>query len=241
MPTILKMKDISDDFTVDKGLLPNLPFRGLCIGKTGTGKTSFLGNFLRRDDYYLNNFKGDDVYIFSPLKNDFKMETIIKVKDIPEGNITSNFDDEILGFVYDKMVEEFEDDITHGRFPPHKLIILDDLSFSGKLRGSNFNNISRVFCNGRKQNISIIITSQFYTHILPVCRENASFIVLYNTSHKQLESCAEENNYLPNKKMFIDMFRANVTERNDFLMINHSNKYENLYLNKDFEPLQPDI
>ena len=238
MPKVLKMKDISDDFTIDKGLLPKVPFRGILCGKSGSGKTSALGSMLLLPEFYLNDFTGDNIYIFSPLKNDFKMETIIAVKDIPDGNITTDFDDDILGMIYDKLVEEFDRDIKLNNNPPHKLIILDDLSFSGVFTSGRFNNISRVFCNGRKQNISIILTTQLYTHILPVCRENASFLIMYNTSLKQLESVAEEWNYLNTKKAFITMFRQNVKQKHDFLVINHSSKMENMYLDKDFEPIK---
>jgi len=238
MPIILKMKDKSDNFTVDKGLLPKLPFRGIICGKSGSGKTSALGSMLLLPEFYLHNFNGANIHIFSPLKNDFKMETIIKVKEIPEGNITMDFDDALLGMVYDKLVEDFEHDMTTGIIPEHKLIILDDLSFSGAFTSGRFNNVSRVFCNGRKQNISIILTTQLYTHILPVCRENASFLIMYNTSLKQLESVAEEWNYLSTKKAFIKMFRENVIEKHDFICINHSNTANNMYLNKNFEVIQ---
>ena len=235
MPIILKMKDKSDDFTVDKGLLPKLPFRGIICGKSGSGKTSALGSMLLLPEFYLHNFNGSNIYIFSPLLNDFKIETIIKVKEIPDGNISMNFDDTLLGLVYDKLVEDFQHDMISGIIPEHKLIILDDLSFSGAFTSGRFNNVSRVFCNGRKQNISIILTTQLYTHVLPVCRENASFLIMYNTSLKQLESVAEEWNYLSTKKSFIKMFRANVIEKHDFLCINHSGKSSEMYLNKNFE------
>jgi len=238
MPQVLKMKDKSDDFTVDKGLLPKLPFRGIICGKSGSGKTSALGSMLLLPEFYLHNFNGANIHIFSPLLNDNKMETIIKVKEIPDGNISMDFDDALLGMVYDKLVEDFEHDMISGIIPEHKLIILDDLSFSGAFTSGRFNNVSRVFCNGRKQNISIILTTQLYTHILPVCRENASFLIMYNTSLKQLESVAEEWNYLSTKKAFIKMFRENVIEKHDFICINHSNTANNMYLNKNFEVIQ---
>lgn len=237
MPKVLRMIDQSDDFTTDKGLLPKVPFRGILCGKSGSGKTSALGSMLLLPEFYLNDFQGEDIYIFSPLRNDFKMQTIIETKDIPDGNITTDFDDELLGMIYDKLVSEFEHDLQIEKIPSNKLIILDDLSFSGALTSGRYNNISRVFCNGRKQNISIILTTQLYTHILPVCRENASFLIMYNTSLKQLESVAEEWNYLSTKKAFITMFRNNVKEKHDFLVINHSNKSEHMYLDKNFEPI----
>lgn len=241
MPHILKMKDLSDDFTVDKGILPNLSFRGIIVGRTGSGKTSALGSLLLLPEFYLNDFDGDNIHIFSPLKNDFKMETIIKVKEIPESNISMEYDDELLGMIYDRIVENFERDIKLGEVPKHHLIILDDLSFSGALKSGTYNNIARVFMNGRKQMVSIILTTQFYHHILNSVRQNASFVMLYNTSLRQLDSVMEEHNFLPTKKMFISMFRTNVKKKTDFIMINHDNEPENMYLDKNFEPILPSM
>tara|TARA_E500000318_G_scaffold82640_2_gene78066 strand:- start:1588 stop:2319 length:732 start_codon:yes stop_codon:yes gene_type:complete len=239
MPHILKMKDLSDDFTVDKGILPNLSFRGIIVGRTGSGKTSALGSLLLLPEFYLNDFKGENIYIFSPLKNDFKMETIIKTKEIPEGNISTEYDDELLGMIYDKVVKEFEQSIQLEQTPEHVLIVLDDLSFSGALKTGTFNNIARVFMNGRKQLVSIILTTQFYHHILNSVRQNASFVMLYNTSLRQLDSVMEEHNFLPTKKQFVKMFRDNVKRKTDFIVINHDNEPENLYLDKNFEPILP--
>ncbi len=241
MPHILKMKDLSDDFTVDKGLLPNLSFRGIIVGRTGSGKTSALGSLLLLEEFYLNDFKGENIYIFSPLKNDFKMETIIKVKDIPESNISTDFDDDMLGMIYDKVVSDFERSVKLDETPNHILIVLDDLSFSGALKTGTYNNIARVFMNGRKQMVSILLTTQFYHHILNSVRQNASFVMLYNTSLRQLDSIMEEHNFLPNKKMFISMFRQEVKKKTDFIVINHDNEPENMYLDKNFEPILPRI
>jgi len=239
MPHILKMKDLSDDFTINKGLLPNLSFRGIIVGRTGSGKTSALGSLLLLPEFYLNDFKGENIYIFSPLKNDFKMQTIIETKDIPDSNITTDFDDEVLGMIYDKVVSDFERAIKLDAQPEHVLIVLDDLSFSGALKSGTYNNIARVFMNGRKQMVSIILTTQFYHHILNSVRQNASFIMLYNTSLRQLDSIMEEHNFLPTKKMFISMFREEVKKKTDFMVINHDNEPENMYLDKNFEPILP--
>ena len=239
MPSILKMKDLSDDFTIHKDLLPNLSFRGLIVGRTGSGKTSALGSLLLLPEFYLNDFQGENIYIFSPLKNDFKMETIIKSKEIPASNISTEYDDEMLGMIYDKITDNFQEAIQLGNTPDHVLIILDDLSFSGALKTGTFNNIARVFMNGRKQMVSIILTTQFYHHILNSVRQNASFVMLYNTSLRQLESVMEEHNFLPTKKQFVKMFRDNVKKKTDFILINHDNEPENLYLDKNFEPILP--
>jgi hypothetical protein len=37
--------------------------------------------------------------------------------------------------------------------------------------------------------------------------------------------------------MFIDMFRTNVLDKRDFIVVNYDNKIENLYLDKDFNAI----
>ena len=230
------MKDKSDKHSISKDIIFDIPFRVVIVGKTGCGKTSCLGSLLLLNQFYRNDFKGKDTYIFSPLVNDFKMEQIISAKDIPDMNVFNGYDEDLLNALYDKLVEEYkkeEDEL--GKVSP-KLVVLDDCSFDGSLRKGLFNSVSRIFCNGRKHNISIIITSQFYTHILPVCRSNISGAILYNTNRRQLELIAEDNNYLKTKKNFInEVFYENVKEKHDFIVINYSNPRSDLYLNKNFE------
>ena len=233
MPKILQMKDMSDSFVIKKDPLPSIPFRGTIIGKSGSGKTGCLGAILLLPEFYGNDFKGEDMYIFSPMKNDFKMKTIIEYKEIPNENLVDNFDDSRLGELYEELVEQFEEDIRDGMKPSQKLIILDDLSY-GNIR-KPFNNLSRVMCNGRKQNISVLITGQLYTHLSPCVRENSSFFIIYRTSLKNLELIESEHNYLKSKKMFLKMFNENCPERHNFLVINYGAKFSDMYLDESFE------
>jgi len=230
---VLEMKDRSDDWVTRMDRIFDAPFRLLLIAKSGLGKTSLIGNIILR--FYSHVFNGHDIYIFSPLKNDYKMETIILEKDIPDHNIFEEHDNDLLRELYDKLVEDFEERVANGKRPKNTLIIMDDLSFSGALRSGYFNQIARIFCNGRKQLISIIISSQLYSHVLPVCRENCSGMIVFNTAVRQLEQIAEDNNFLKTKRQFIEMFRANVREKHDFLVINYSNRLTDMYLNSDFE------
>ncbi len=230
------MKDSSDKFAVDKGILFDIPFRLLLVMRTGGGKSNLIGN-LFRDDFYGKDFKGDNIYIISPMTNDNKMLNLVDMKNIPDDNIMTEFDNDLINALYEKNVEEFAECIEKGKRPPNVVYILDDISWSGNLRKGQFNTINKVFCNGRKHNQSIILTSQFYNHILPSCRSQASGIIVGNTSDKQLKSIAEENNYLENDKIFKSLFRSNVIEKHDFMVINFTNKKKDMYLNKDFEPI----
>lgn len=229
------IKDKTDDLVIDKGLLWNVPFRVLLVMKTGQGKSNFICNMFR-DDFYGKEYNGDDIFIISPMVNDEKLETLIEFKKIPEENVMTTMDDEILNALYDSNTEEFTARVSEGKKPYNKVWIVDDMSWSGDLKKGYFNVINRVFCNGRKHNISIFLSSQFYTHILSSCRSNASGLVLGNASDKQLKLIAEENNYLKgNDKLFKKMFRNLIKENYDYLIVNYSNKLKDIYLNKDFE------
>lgn len=228
------MKDNSDKYEVDKGLLFDLPFRLLFVMRTGGGKSNLIGNFFR-SEFYGKDFSGDDIYIVSPMINDNKLQNLVEFKDIPEDNIITEYDDEIISAIYDKLTEEFAERVEAGKKPHNKVFIFDDVSWSGNLRKGYFNIINKIFCNGRKHSISVIITSQFYNHILPSCKGQASGLILGNTSEKQLKNIADDNNYLKDEKTFKRMFRDNVKEKHDFLVINYSNSSKDIYLNKDFQ------
>lgn len=237
---IQRLKDKSDNNVIDKGLIDDIPMRCLLVGQSGLGKTNFLANMILKDSWYNRNFYGDDIYIFSPLKNDNKMNTIISQKEIPEENVFTEFDEEILKEIYDLSVSEFEERTNAKKRIYNKLIILDDLSYSGVLRAKQMGQINRVFCNGRKHNISIIITSQKYTQISPVQRSNFTSAVLYNTANSQVESIEMDVNFLKSRKSFKNMFRDNVVQKRDFLYVCFSNEKKNIYLNSDFKVIDQD-
>ena len=125
----------------------------------------------------------------------------------------------------------------HKKVTP-KIIIFDDLSFSGALKKGLYNNVNRIFMNGRKHMISTIITSQHYTHISSSARSNSSGLILYNMSDRQLDTISDENNYLRNKKSFKFMVREHLKEARDFIMVNYDNtRDEGLYLDSNFEKI----
>ena len=237
---IQRLKDKSDNNVIDKGLIDNVPFRTIICGASGLGKTNFLANMILKNEWYNKEFYGDDIYIFSPLKNDNKMNTIISQKEIPEENVFTEFDDDILKEIYDLSVREFEERTNAKKRIYNKLIILDDLSYSGVLKEKQMGQINRVFCNGRKHNISIIITSQKYTQISTVARCNFTSAVLYNTSNSQVEAIENDVNFLKSKKAFKNLFRENVVQKRDFLYVCFSNEKKDMYLSSEFKVIDQD-
>jgi len=85
-----------------------------------------------------------------------------------------------------------------------------------------------------------LVTTQYYSQILPAIRANISFAILYQCSQKNLEQIVDEHNFFHKRNMFVNMFRTNVKDKRDFIVVNYDNKIENLYLDKDFNSIHHD-
>mgnify|MGYP006097121839 CR=1 FL=1 len=242
--TLYKMIDKTDSHTTSKDIIDNVPFRMIICGRSGLGKTSLIGGLLLLPDFYANDYDGNRCYLFSPMKNDYKMSVIAGEdgKDIPDENIFTEYDDDTLNTVYDFLVDEYEENLANGVKDKKKLnslIVLDDMSFDGSLKGSGgrggaYNAINRVFMNGRKHLISIIISSQKYSQISTGQRSNATSIFFYNSAMKERELFETDNNYLQSKKQFFKMLDDNLKGKRDWIYVNYSNDKDKFYLDKDF-------
>ena len=239
---VLKVRDATDSYAVNVDRLFNMPFRMLICAKSGHGKSNLLTNILVNEKFgYTNLFDGDDIHIFSPtIKQDAKMKIIINYYDIEDENLHTQYSDELIMSIYETMIEDFEEDIRKKRRPSQKLFILDDLSSSGAFQNRN-NAISILFCNSRKFNVNLVLLSQYYKSQIPSIRSNASVIFCFNTNLQSLEAIEADNNYLSNKKDFYKMFRDNVKTKFDFLCINYSNDYSQLYLDTNFEVIKTEL
>ena len=198
---IFKMKDKTDSFVINKKNIFDLPMRLLLIGKSGNGKSSFLGNLLLRDDFYRKDFKPENIYIFSGSKGDVKIATIITELEIPEENLFYQYNDEEINILYEHLVENYKEHILNKEKPEHVLILFDDLSYTNKMKISKKESaLDKLFCNGRKWLISTIITAQKYSQLNTTSRENCSGMVLNNCSNKQIELIEADVNFTKSKK-----------------------------------------
>ena len=231
------MIDKTDSNTTEKDIIDNVPFRMIICGRSGLGKTSLIGGLLLLPNFYKNDFLGERIFLFSPMKNDYKMSVIVKEKDIPPDNIFTEYDDDVLNALYDSLVDEYEENLEDGVKDKKKLnslIILDDMSFDGSLKSGMYNAINRVFMNGRKNMISICVSSQLYVQISTGQRSNATSIFFYNSAMRQRELFETDNNYLQSKKQFFKMLDDNLKNKRDFIYVNYSNEKDKFYLDKDF-------
>ena len=235
MPTILKVKDDSDKFHKAMPTF-DIPFKLLINGKSQlSGKTTIVLNLLLNPQFgYSNKFDGEDIYIISDNKLDNKLKMLAEYKEIPDTNIMG-YDENVLDMLYDTLEEAFMEEKEEGNIK-NRIIIFDDVGYSGNLKNKNFGIISKLVANGRHLNLSQIYTSQRFTMLSTTVRSNITGAILFNTPAKELELIAEDFNYLDNKKDFIEMFRRETKEPRSFLVVNFTNK-GGLYMDKDFKTI----
>jgi hypothetical protein len=241
---IYKVKDKSEKHYIKKGDMFDLPMRLLAIGKSHlSGKTNFLTNILCQEDkrLYKDNFKGENIYIFSgSLGTDKKIKTIIEQLDIPSSNLFSEFDEDTLEALLDITKENYDEAIANGESPVHSLYILDDLSFGGNLKKHKNGAIAKMFSNSRHYLCSVYCSAQRYADVDTGARENASGCILFKCTDRQLETISEDHNFLTQgKNQFKKMFREVTREPHSFLVVNYSNPPEKLYMNKNFRAICP--
>jgi hypothetical protein len=238
-----KMKDGFDKLKTHHKSLFDLPMKGLIISKSqiGMGKSNLIGNLLLKDDAYKKLFEPENIYIINPSTNiDKKFAVIIEELDIPNDNVFTEFSEEVLQTIYDHLQEVGKEELAEDDKISPKLVILDDCSFGGGLKSKKNGSLARLFCNGRHLNISIILTSQKYSDIPTVCRENATFVIAGSCSQKQLDLISDDHNVLPKKKDFNTMFRKATEEPFSFLVVNYNNKSTERFMDKDFEIIKVD-
>lgn len=241
---ILKVLDKTDNYTVRKNNIFDLSFRVLLCAKSGMGKTTLITNFLLNPNFYLNDFKSSDIWIISPsLKNDPKLAVIAEEKEIDETHLMTEYNDARLKEIYDDIESDYNKDIEDGKKPKNKLIIMDDLGFSGALasKSKKIQQINRIACNGRHVNLSLLVCIQSYAQANNVLRSNLNGLIIFDTSKKILDDIASENNYVFNKDSeFIKCFRDNVQNKTDFMVINFTNDKKEMLMNSEFEPIDID-
>ena len=136
----------------------------------------------------------------------------------------------------DNITEQTEEE-KQEKIIKHKLIIIDDCSFGGKLKSKKNGAMSRLFSNGRHILCSVILTSQKLTDIPVTAIENATVIISGNSSNRQLDVLADDCNLLSNKKQFVKMFRHLTEESYSFMCVDFCRKPSERYLDKNFEPV----
>jgi len=235
---IYSVKDHNSKKIIKKEKIFDLTHRLLLCGKTQAGKGVVATNFLLLPQYYFNDFKPENIYIFSKsLMFDKKTKIMIKQKRIPNSNLFNDIDDETLNVILDFIEGEYLEAEERGEKPEHSLIIIDDLMENLKERSKD-SAINNLFVAGRHKLISCWVMLQFYNKLPNVARQNANALVCFELPKKQMEEIEKEHNYLDTKKEFMEKYKKATKEDRGFFVINHTNDRENRYLDKHFNNIE---
>ena len=238
---ILKVIDKTDSYYTKMDKIFDLPFRLLINGKSQlSGKTTIVLNLLLRNAYYRNSFDSKNIFIVSNNKLDNKLKILMETMP-PDGIPKENYmkyDEDELEILYDQLEDEYLEEINDKKKPSNRLIIFDDVAYSGNLKNKSAGMVSKIVMNGRHLCLSSIFTTQKFSLVNVGVRTNITGAILFNTSQKELELIADDFNYLESKKDFIKMFRKATEEKNSFLVVNFSNKRHEMYLDSNFEPMK---
>jgi len=233
--SILKVNDHTDSYYTKKKDIFDLPFRLLIVGKSFlSGKSTVILNLLLREKFFKNDFDGDNIFIVSNNALDNKMRILKKEKDVDAGNFME-FSEENLDAIYEEVEERALEAINDGKKPPNSLIVIDDVAFSGGLREKINGTLSRIFCNGRHINLSIIVTAQKYSQLSTTMRSNCSGAILFNNSMHEVDAMSQDLNYMDSKKDFVSLFRKTTRGKNKFMVVNFSE--DGIYQDSEFKPL----
>ena len=229
-----KVRDETESYRINKGILWDLPFSVLSVGKSYiSGKSNLYVNTALKDEFNRNDFHGENMFVMSNSSKEPKTQLLISEKEIPKTNVFSKFNEDILEEIYNFIEERYYEALEEKQKPPHFLIYLDDCSFGGNLKSNHYGTIPKIFQNGRHINCSIWINAQKYSDILCSCRENSTCLFLFSCSDKQLDLITEDHNFT-NKKLFKKKFRQTTNEKHSFMCVNYSNDFKDRYLDSNF-------
>lgn len=221
--SILPIADPSDKYFVKHELF-DLPAKCLIVGKSLlSGKTTITINLLAR--FYKDVIEPENIYIVSKTIHQVKWQKFIEYLDIPAENLYDSFDSGEITDLYNMIKEDFEEIRQQGETPPQRVIVFDDLAYSGMFSSATSHNASNIIdeivLNGRHVLLSPFILCQKYTQLSTTIRENATALILYEATNKQWETIADDHATM-DKKTFIKEAKKATANSHDFMFINYS-------------------
>lgn len=240
---ILEMKDPKESYRITCDPLPDLPARGLLIGKSQrAGKTNLIANLIML--HYVGMWKPENIFVFcKTARSDKKWVMMLERLEIPEENIVTEFSEAKVEDVYQTIVDNYNEHEADETKPEHCLIIFDDVAFDGSLKKTNNGAVDQLFCNGRHYLVSVFVNAQKYTQVDTTCRANATFCIFFDTTHKEIKLISNDHNKLETEKAFHLMFLEATKMPHSFLCVNYNkSRYgTKLYQNANFGDLYDEI
>ena len=235
---MLRVKDNTDSYAIDIPGWFSITPRVLLIGKSQySGKTTFVVNAMLRETMFGPYYEGKNIYIFSEsLDTDEKLRKLCDFKNIPKSNQISMIDEDIMKELWDKLEEDYLQSVSNKETPPNVMLIFDDISATGGLKKKKNGMISRFAMQGRHICVGFIMSAQKLTDLPTTVREQATVVVGWEMSDKQMNLLAADHSFFPKKSSFFKLFNSVIQEPRDFLIINYSAKNkDDRFMDKDLK------
>lgn len=173
-----------------------IPFRGLVVAPSGTGKTNFVVNLIT---------------LFNAKKGTFSsIDIVTRNKDEPLYNYLCELSNQIVikeGMQNLPNLDDFDKAENH-------LVILDDLVLD-----KNQKPISDYFMCCRKMGVSVMYLAQSYFSIPRFIRQNANYLIILKLSnHRDVTTILKESGLGLTKEQLIDIYERATAKKMDCLI-----------------------
>lgn len=197
------------------------------VGSTGSGKTTIVGNLLKKSNMLNKYF--DEIYVFclSPCTT-----LIDHVKEVKEEHVYLENDPQQLADLYAKQKRAMSS--LGFKRTPHVLFILDDIVQSKKFMNAPV--LSDIFFGGTHSKCSLWLLSQNYMSVPRRLRMNChSLILCHGVNNTEIERFSDEwqSAYML-KKEFMDVVKYALTEKYSFLFVNGTHPDKRLMFRRGF-------
>lgn len=205
-------------FEQNGALMPQHPFRMVCVGASGAGKTQEVMNRVIRRD-----FKWDRVYLYAAdLYEPKYMQFIAYMAEVAEEAGLDINDILIVGSKPSEIVplDEIDRDLQN-------LIIIDDFVNETK---ANKTIIADLFIRGRKLNCSVMYLTQVYYGVPKSIRMQSGYFMLFkaqnNRDQRMIAGELCDTSVTP--ELFISMHNVATNEPYGFLLVDRAARDKNM-------------
>lgn len=222
-----KKKVLHNNFNI----IPSFPHRTLFVAPTGSGKSVVIVNLLTRKRYLRNFF--NKIIFYSPNVNYEEEHLEIKLKNL---KTDIQFEEQFKPKEFKTTIDDImnkQKQLKDDKKPMKRiLIIIDDFASDKKVMKSKI--LKDLFFAGRKYNISVWITTQYYKIVPPDIRTNAEHLIIFaEQPTTELEKITEEISIGSfTKKKLKDIFNDLSKERFNFLHYNRKQPINQRFMMK---------
>lgn len=195
-------------------IISKFPSLTLCIGRSGSGKSTVVNHIVTDPNYYGGFFQY--VILFSPTA---EQDDLVKHLKLPKKNLITNPTEEKLNEIINSQNKLIKTKgIKWTGLNSRVLLIFDDIVSNKKFLASP--GMLKMATMGRHSLISSIINTQSYTKIPRTIRLQANAIIMFPSNQGETEMLVEDHSPPhTSKKQFRQLVAHATTGKHNFLHI----------------------